>query len=49
MDIQLISVEALLLSYFVFIGGEGGSLLEEQVVHGSFNTAEAVDDIHIIL
>lgn len=49
MDIQLISVEALLLNYCMFIGGARTSFLEEQVIHGSFSTSEAVDGINIIL
>lgn len=49
MDIQLISVESLLLSYCVFIGEAGSSFLEEQVIHGSCNTSEAVDGINIVL
>lgn len=47
MDMQLISVEALLLSYYVFIGGAGSSF--QQVIQRSCNTLEAVDGIHIIL
>lgn len=49
MDIQLISVEALPLSYDVFVVGAESSFLEEPVIHGSFNTSEALDGIHIIL
>lgn len=49
MDIQLISVEALLLSYYVFTGGAGSYFLEEQVIHTSFNVSEAVDGIHMTL
>lgn len=49
MDIQLISAEALLLSYDVFAVGTESSFLEEQVIHRSFNISEAVDGIQIIL
>lgn len=49
MDIQLISVEALLLSYDVFIAGAESSFLEEQIVHRSFKTSDTVDGIHTVL
>lgn len=38
-----------IFKYDVFIAGAECSFLEEQVLHDSFNTSEAVGGIHVIL